>query len=131
MLQEVTYIDLNPRPSQNSYGDLLTDKAAIIVGSIANLLQCWHGDRGRIGRPEYSSRLHHLLQEPVDERTAAIIQLSLIQSIQKHEPRIRLIEQRTGVVPQPKLPGYLVIVSFNIIGLRGTHTGQYQVQAGG
>ena len=131
MLQNYTYIDVNPRPSSNSHGDLLTDKEAIIVSSLSNLLQCWRGDRGRIGRPDYFSRLHELLQEPVDEITAGIIQISLIQSIRKHEPRIELIESRTGVVPKPELPGYLVIVSFTIRGLSGKHQSQYEVQAGG
>ena len=131
LYQNTTYVDLNPRPSSNSHGDLITDRAAIMIGSIANLIQCWKGDRGRIGRPEYFARTYDLLQEPIDERTASIIQMSLIQSIQKHEPRIRLIESRTGVKPEPRLPGYLIVVTFEIRGLNETHTARYQVQSGG
>ena len=131
MFQEYTYLDLNPRPSSNSHGDLLTDREAIVVGSISNLLQCWRGDRGRIGRPEYFSRMHELLQEPIDERTASIIQTSLVQSIQRHEPRITLIDRRTGVIPKVDIPGYLVVITFRINGLDRVYSEQYQVQAGG
>ena len=124
------YLDVNPNPD-NTYGDLLEDKNAIIVGSLANLLKCPEGDRGRIFRPDYYSRLYDLLQEPMGESTSTILRLSLIQSIEKWEPRIELIPGQTGVVPDYSLPGYQVVVAFRFLNSSQVNKANFAVHVGG
>ena len=130
-METLGYIDVNPNPSTNTHGDLVRDRQAIIISSLSNLFQCHEGDRGRIFRPDYYTRLYQLLQEPIDRTTSNIIRISLIQSIQKWEPRIELIESDTGVVPDYRIPGYHVVVSFRFRGAAEIHNAEFEVKYGG
>lgn len=126
-MMDVGYIDVNPNPD-NTYGDLVYDDAAIIVASLSNLFRCWPGNRGRIFQPAYFSRLYDILQEPVDQITADTLRLSIIQSIDKWEPRVRVISGRTGVVPDYTLPGYHIVVAFRILATSKSTEANFQIK---
>lgn len=129
--QEFGYIDVNPDPTGNGYGDLLYGEAAVVVGSIRNMFACPIGDRGRIFQPTYGTWLYQLLQEPLDAITAHKIEIALIQSIQNWEPRIEILAGLTSVNEDYQLPGYLIVVGFRMVGMDNTTQASFAVPQGG
>ena len=125
------YIDVNPDPTGNTYGDLLYGEAAVLIGSIYNLFKCPRGDRGRIFRPDYYSALYELLHEPIDGRTAAFIRMDLLDAVARWEPRIILLNEATSVVPDFNLPGYKITLSFRFVDETEVRTSSFGVQYGG
>lgn len=125
------YVDVNPDPIENTYGDLLYGENAIIVGSLRNLLICPFGDRGRIFRPDYYTLLHDLLQEPIDNITASSIRLALIEAVGKWEPRIELLNAYTSVDVNLALPGYTITIGFRFRDAADVRTARFGVQYGG
>jgi phage baseplate assembly protein W len=95
----------------NGKPDLLADIEAI-NNAIRNLFRCPIGARGPIFRPDYGTFLHSMLQEPLDNITAAKIRASLLASLQKWEPRVRIITKDTVVLPMTAISGYLVRVAY-------------------
>ena len=130
-MQELGYIDLNPNPTGNTYGDLLRDEKAVIVGSLSNLFRCPKGDRGRTYRPDYGSRFYELLQEPVDAITATAIRMTLVQTVERWEPRIRIDNANTGVVVDYDLPGYQLVIAFRFVGSDELHRASFALRSGG
>ena len=110
-LTQTTWLDCNTNIRANGKPDLLPDILAI-NNAILNLFGCPIGSRGRIFQPTYGTYLYQLLQEPFDQITADKIYASLIQSLQKWEPRVQIDYQQTRVAPVTELAGYMVIVAF-------------------
>lgn len=125
------FVDLNPRSGDNAHGHLLFDGDAINIGSLRNLFACPIGERGRIFQPEYGTYLYQFLQEPLDGQTAARIRSSLIQSLERWEPRIRLIEAGTAVVPQPLLPGYYIRLQYVLKLKNQMSVAEFRIRSGG
>ncbi len=105
------WIDLNPGASHR-YGQLLIDEDAVNVGSLQNLFLCMVGDRGRIFQPEYGSHLIEFLQEPVSYPMANMIEMSLMQTISRWEPRIRVVA--ITATADFSMPGYKVTILYTI-----------------
>jgi phage baseplate assembly protein W len=104
-----TYVDINPTFDVNmSPAVLLTDTYAIVYGSIANLLACPPGGRGRIFQEDYWSSLYQLLQEPFDSQTSNFIELAVQQVISTWEPRITNVFVSTTI--DTSIPGYIINV---------------------
>lgn len=112
--QGATWIDVNSRYSQNKNPLLVTNVRAI-NNSLFNLFQCPIGSRGRIMQPTYGTFIYQLLQEPIDQITAQKIRASLIQSIERWEPRIQLDYAHTFILPDMARVGYKVQVKYNYI----------------
>jgi len=110
-LTNTVWLDVNSDARQNGRPDLLPDVLAI-NNSLKNLFRCPIGGRGRIFQPEYGTFLWYLLQEPFGNQSAQKIRASLIQSIEKWEPRIKLIYQATSLLPNYQAPGYQVNVAY-------------------
>jgi phage baseplate assembly protein W len=125
------YVDLNPDPLNTSYGDLVYGEDAVVVGSLRNLFQCPRGDRGRIFRPDYYTMLYDLLHEPLDNNTAAMIRVGLIEAVARWEPRIEVLNAYTSVEIDYRLPGYLVTIGFRFRESIDVRTAQFGVQYGG
>lgn len=103
------YVDVNTELLINAKPELLGGSDAI-NNSILNILNCSIGSRPF--QRDYGSRLLHFIQEPVDRVTATKIEISLIQSIERWEPRITLNRQSTSVVPYDDRTGYNVTISY-------------------
>ncbi len=127
----VDYTDINPDPIDNSYGDLLYGIDAVVIGSLRNLLQCPRGDRGRIFRPDYYTVLYDLLHEPIDNITASLIRMGLIEAIGRWEPRIEVLNPYTTVEVNMDLPGYFITLGFKFRDSSEVKTAQFGVQYGG
>lgn len=106
------WVDVNTRFTQDNLPDRIPDTISIIYSSIYNLFNCSVGERGKIFQPEYGSEWKFFLQEPIDERTASLMRIAMIQAIRRWEPRLELNQGLTTIVAEPTLPGYRV----NIVG---------------
>ena len=109
-LNGITWRDVNTQFTQNAYPDILPDDLAI-SNSLFNLFNCPIGARGRIFSPTYGSLWSQYLQEPIDAVTANSMWISMIQSIAKWEPRIKLNYGQTSIIPDLSIPGYQVRIS--------------------
>lgn len=105
------WVDTNTQFNKNNLPDRLPDGLAIIYGSLYNLLSCTPGERGRTFQPEYGSQWHRFLQEPIDNITADQMKISMIQSISRWEPRLKIDFANTSITPDLTLPGYYVKIS--------------------
>lgn len=108
---KVVWLDVNTQVGLNGKPELLPDVHAI-QNALRNLFRCPIGARGRIFRPDYGNHFWRLLQEPKDEITAAKVRASLIQTIQRWEPRILLNQRQTQVIPSTQLNGFIVRVVY-------------------
>jgi len=107
-----TYVDVNPTPDEGT-PDLLMDGAAVLTG-IRNLILSPRGCRTRIFGEDFFSGVYELLHEPLDEMTAAQVNLSIYQSLKKWEPRITLYPSDCTTAVDALSPGFLVRLSFTI-----------------
>ncbi len=105
------WVDTNTRFTQDSLPDRVPDSVSIIYSSIFNLFNCPVGARGKIFQPEYGSEWYYFLQEPIDEQTASLMRIAMIQAIQRWEPRLILSQGRTSITADPTLPGYKVVIN--------------------
>lgn len=109
-LNGATWKDVNSQFTVNTYPDILPDDLAI-SNSLYNLFNCSIGARGRIFSPLYGSLWYQYLQEPIDAQTANSMWISMVQSIAKWEPRIKLNYSQTSITPDFSIPGYAVIIT--------------------
>jgi phage baseplate assembly protein W len=105
------WLDVNSRFTIDTRPVLLPGTRAI-NNSLRNLFSCPIGARGRIHQPTYGNFLYPLLQEPLDVQTAAKLRASLIQSIERWEPRIKLDYKNTFVKADFNRVGYIVRVVY-------------------
>ena len=122
------WLDVNSRARMNGQPDLLPDIQAI-NNAIRNLYGCPIGARGPIFRPDYGTFLFQQLQEPIDNITASKIRASSIQSIQKWEPRIRIIPQQTFVIPNPQAFGYIFRIAYIYLVTNESHVVSFFVSS--
>lgn len=113
-LSSAVWIDVNTKVGLNNYPDRLPDELGIQLSSLYNLLRCPIGARGRTFQPTYGTILYHLLQEPLNNRSAGKIQIGLIQAIERWEPRIAMDRSQTTVIPVYDLPGYKLRLVFSL-----------------
>jgi phage baseplate assembly protein W len=123
-LQNANWIDTNTLVTQNGLPDRLPDVLSINYCSLINLLFCPIGARSRTFNPTYGCVLFQLLQEPIDDGTAALIQMGFIQAIQRWEPRISIDFNNTTVTPDFSIPGYQIQLAYtiNLTGVSVTQT---------
>lgn len=113
-VEDATYIDINATyDPASSPAHLVLDSYAILYGSVANLILCPPGGRGRIFQEDYFCGLLSLLQEPFDEITANLIAMTLNTSLKTWEPRLANITVLVEPVDNPA--SYLVRVYGNIV----------------
>ena len=121
---DVAWLDVNTLLDVNGRSDLLPGVQAI-NNSLYNLFRCNIGARGPIFDPEYGTSLYPLLHEPLDYITAGKVRMFLIQAIQRWEPRVILDMNRTTVVPNHNLPGFVVSIYYSLLGVN--ETGNYTI----
>jgi phage baseplate assembly protein W len=94
---------------------IVKDKAAI-TQSIVNLLLTNKGER--VFQPNLGSGIYATLFEPLDYGTAGIIRSSVIDVLERYEPRIILIN--VIVSPEFDTNGYSVEVTYAVRGREDT-----------
>lgn len=113
-LDGAIWIDVNTLLGMNGLPDRLPDEQSITFCSLVNLLNCPIGARSRTFQPEYGSLLYQLLQEPIDNGTATLIQVGFIQAIERWEPRIAIDYSQTQVQPDFQIPGYRIRLAYTV-----------------
>lgn len=107
-INSAKWVDVNPTFGDTSLPLRLPNSQSVLYCSLYALLNCPVGDRGGIGEPEYGSTLHWFLQEPVSPIVAEQIKTSLLATIRKWEPRLRISQDKTTVTPLDFDQGYAV-----------------------
>ena len=94
--------------------DLVVTKDEIfaIKQAIVSLLLTDPGER--LFQPELGSGLRSFLFEPLDSATAALINASVRDTLDRYEPRIDIIDITT--TPNSDENGYEVSLSFEVVG---------------
>lgn len=123
-LSGAIWVDVNPLFTVNNLPDQLPDVQSIQYCSLFNLFNCPIGARGRTFQPTFGSMWYQFIHEPIDDTTAEKMQIGMIQSIQRWEPRIKLDYSSTYVQADTSLPGYRVRIAFTwtLTGLPQTMT---------
>lgn len=107
-LTNALWIDVNTRYLQNGLPDRLPDAAAIVESSLYNLFNCAPGERSRTFQPDYGSMWRQFIHEPISDITSLKMQMFMLESIQKWEPRIILNTNLSYVMADTNIPGYRV-----------------------
>jgi phage baseplate assembly protein W len=81
--------------------------------SVKTLIMTMFGERPF--QPDLGSPVYRLLFEPMDAMTTAVLQRSIEQIIQNHEPRVRL--NSVVVTPNEDLNEYGISIYFTVIGV--------------
>lgn len=126
-LDNALWVDVNTRLGQNNLPDRIADSAAIIHSSLFNLFNCAPGQRGRIFQPEYGSMWMSFIHEPISDVTAAKMQMFMIESIRRWEPRIDLDLDRSVIVANTNIPGYEVRLFFSMPNMSSEQQIQFEV----
>ena len=91
---------------------VVTKDEAAIKQAIVSLLLTDPGKR--LFQPELGSGLRSFLFEPLDSATAALINASVRDTLDRYEPRIDIIDITT--TPNSDENGYEVSLSFEVVG---------------
>jgi uncharacterized protein len=91
---------------------VVTKDQAAIKQAIVSLLLTDPGER--LFQPELGSGLRSFLFEPLDSATAALINASVRDTLERYEPRIDIIDIST--TPNSDENGYEVSLSFEVVG---------------
>ena len=91
---------------------VVTKDEAAIKQAIVSLLLTDPGER--LFQPELGSGLRSFLFEPLDFATAALINASVRDTLDRYEPRIDIIDITT--TPNSDENGYEVSLSFEVVG---------------
>lgn len=105
------FIDVNTLTGKDKRPELVSDYEAI-SNSIRNLLHCPIGTRLFLN--DYGSSLMSYIHEPIDDETAFKIEISILQEIERWEPRVEVLRSQTSVTPLPAGNGYKVFVAVKI-----------------
>jgi len=109
-----TFKDLNLGFKKHPVTDdlVVTKDEAAIKQAIVSLLLTDPGER--LFQPELGSGLRSFLFEPLDSATAALINASVRDTLDRYEPRIDIIDITT--TPNSDENGYEVSLSFEVVG---------------
>lgn len=126
-LQSALWLDVNTNWGINNLPDRVANSQAIIYSSLYNLFNCIPGQRGRTFEPEYGSLWMQFIHEPINDLTAAKMQIFMIDSIGRWEPRIVLNLSETEINADLNLPGYVIRIGFSIPGLETAEQISFQL----
>ena len=110
-IENTVYLDVNTQFGLNGLRELVPNELAI-NNSLYNLLTT--PLRSRKWRPTYGSQLPHLLQEPADSITAALVLNATFQAVKVWEPRIIMLPESTVDVIPPGI-GFRVRIVYEIV----------------
>ena len=94
----------------------LVDDVKAINKALQNLFNTMIGTRPFMR--DYGSHLPFYRQEPIDDKTASDIRVSLLSSIRRWEPRVVIDTANTKVIADTKIPGYRIDLPYSIPSLK-------------
>ena len=108
------YSDLNRKTPFNK---ILREDADSVISAIENILQTKLNER--LFNLDITADLENLLFEPLTFTTANRIYASILSSIGRHEPRVRILNNKSRVDVNSNEDGYDIYLVFTIKGFEG------------
>ena len=110
-ISQSLFLDINNQIAPQTQDLVIDDQA--INNSLYNLLTTRL--RTRRFRPDYGTTLMHWLHEPLDDITASVVLESVLQAIEKWEPRIAVIRSQSSVEILNPAVGFRVILTYRVV----------------
>lgn len=125
------FYDINPFYNADSNSALSVSGLQAIKSAISFLVTSHIGSRSRTFNIEWGSDLIDFINEPMDSTTALVIRSSIVNALDKWEPRVTVNASDIDVTPYPSINGYKVRISFKIVGSDSTETMTMLLQPNG
>ena len=125
------FYDINPFYNANSNSALSVSGLQAIKSAISFLVTSHIGSRSRTFNTEWGSDLIDYINEPMDSTTALVIRSSIVNALDKWEPRITVNASDIEVTPYASINGYKVLISFKVVGADSTETMTMLLQPNG
>ncbi len=110
-LEGATWIDVNTSFGLDNLPDRLPDQLAITNCALYNLLNCAPGQRARTFQPTFGSEWLRFIQEPIVDNTAAKMESSMLDALDRWLPQIQIDRRSTSIQADTSLPGYKVRIA--------------------
>lgn len=111
-----TYSDINP---DNPFDKSLVENAEAVLYALTNIFSTDQDER--LFNLDVTANLNDLLFEPISDDVTSLIYARVVNAIQRFEPRVRLNNQNSWVIPNYDANEYIAYFEFTIIGLQGTY----------
>ena len=119
MATNLVFSDFDPEMIRQNDGDMKRDvEEEAVKNSLKNIALTMQGSRRML--PEFSTEIHRLLFEPIDENTARQIADSIVGSIELWEDRVEILD--FIIQPLTSLSQYKCTMEFQIKGTIRTET---------
>lgn len=110
------YSDINP---DNPFDKSLVENAKAVLYALTNIFGTDQDER--LFNLDVTANLNDLLFEPISDDITSLIYARVVNAIQRFEPRVRLNNQNSWVIPNYDANEYIAYFEFTIIGLQGTY----------
>ena len=110
------YFDINP---DNQFDKSLVENAEALLYALTNIFGTDQDER--LFNLDVTANLNDLLFEPISDDITSLIYARVVNAIQRFEPRVRLNNQNSWVIPNYDANEYIAYFEFTIIGLQGTY----------
>lgn len=110
------YSDINP---DNPFDKSLVENAEAVLHALTNIFGTDQDER--LFNLDVTANLNDLLFEPISDDITSLIYARVVNAIQRFEPRVRLNNQNSWVIPNYDANEYIAYFEFTIIGLQGTY----------
>lgn len=110
------YSDINP---DNPFDKSLVENAEAVLYALTNIFGTDQDER--LFNLDVTANLNDLLFEPISDDITSLIYARVVNAIQWFEPRVRLNNQNSWVIPNYDANEYIAYFEFTIIGLQGTY----------
>lgn len=110
------YSDINP---DNPFDKSLVENAEAVLYALTNIFSTDQDER--LFNLDVTANLNDLLFEPISDDITSLIYARIVNAIQRFEPRVRLNNQNSWVIPNYDANEYIAYFEFTIIGLQGTY----------
>lgn len=110
------YSDINP---DNPFDKSLVENAEAVLYALTNIFSTDQDER--LFNLDVTANLNDLLFEPISDDITSLIYARVVNAIQRFEPRVRLNNQNSWVIPNYDANEYIAYFEFTIIGLQGTY----------
>jgi phage baseplate assembly protein W len=110
------YSDINP---DNPFDKSLVENAEAVLYALTNIFGTDQDER--LFNLDVTANLNDLLFEPISDDITSLIYARVVNAILRFEPRVRLNNQNSWVIPNYDANEYIAYFEFTIIGLQGTY----------
>lgn len=125
------FYDINPFYDVKSNSSLSVSGVQSIKTAISYLITSHIGSRSRTFNTDWGSDLITFINEPMDSTTALVIRSSIVNALDKWEPRVTVNASDIEVTPYTSINGYKVRITFKVVGSDSTESMTMLLQPNG